>query len=540
MKITNKYILVIGVLLVLPLVYWGWHCAQSSFQSPPPSSDLLPIPEPNLDNLESSVQERLQGARVKFEQQRKNEANHAQAYGTLGMMYHAHQLAETASPCYLNAHKLHPEDFRWCYYLALLTMEAGEYEQTISYLKETMEHLPERHTATPSQRVVVLYYLGEMYLARNEWEPAQKSFEQALAEDTTCVGARVGLGQVAAVRGDSERAVSHWEQALTVVPSAQTLHYLLATEYRKLGNDKQSEHHLKEMDHSTKLKLIPADPLFTQLRMLAESANLYVHQGNVAFQAKQFEAAAKAFRNALAMDSEDPSIRAKLAATLVTLNDVDQAREEYGKVLEQDPKNVMANYGLGVLAAQDRNDDVALNYYHSVLDVDPNHQQARFNLANSLIRLGKYQDSASHFQQVIKRSPDNADARLGHAMCLLHLNQFFEALETLQEARTAVSDHAGVKHVLARLLVTAPEESVRNGTEGLRLAEELVRVEARLDYVETLAMAYAEVGRFQEAIELQRKMITSAQQAKRHDHVTRLQNNLKLYEQNRPCRAPLP
>lgn len=62
---------------------------------------------------------------------------------------------------------------------------------------------------------------------------------------------------------------------------------------------------------------------------------------------------------------------------------------------------------------------------------------------------------------------------------------------------------------LAWLLATVPEDALRNGAEALRLAEKVTRLAGRsdLDYVGTLAAALAEVGRFDEAAELQADVV---------------------------------
>ena len=58
------------------------------------------------------------------------------------------------------------------------------------------------------------------------------------------------------------------------------------------------------------------------------------------------------------------------------------------------------------------------------------------------------------------------------------------------------------------------------------------------EVTETLAMALAEVGRFDEAVKRQTEAIRDARRAGRADLAARLGANLRLYEARRPCRTP--
>jgi len=68
--------------------------------------------------------------------------------------------------------------------------------------------------------------------------------------------------------------------------------------------------------------------------------------------------------------------------------------------------------------------------------------------------------------------------------------------------------------------------------------QRLTRDQHSLGTTETMAMALAELGRFDEAAEWQRNAIGMASQAGRLDVASRLAANLRLYEARRPCRVP--
>src|SRR4029453_11187512 len=95
----------------------------------------------------------------------------------------------------------------------------------------------------------------------------------------------------------------------------------------------------------------------------------------------------------------------------------------------------------------------------------------------------------------------------------------------------------GFPHALARVLAAAPDDRVRDGARALAIATDLLKTQKTPGLAETMAMALAEVGRFDEAVKWQRDAIALYQGAP-PALVTRLMQNLREYENRRPCRTP--
>ena len=97
------------------------------------SSDLEPVPFPNLSAMEESVRKQLEDFQDELKAliQRPGSPSRqlAQAYGRMGNLYHTYVLWEAGETCYRNALQLAPQDFRWPYYLALLYEAGGDLEK---------------------------------------------------------------------------------------------------------------------------------------------------------------------------------------------------------------------------------------------------------------------------------------------------------------------------------------------------------------------------------------------------------------------------
>ncbi|MFB3133846.1 MAG: hypothetical protein ACE10K_15110, partial [Rhodothermales bacterium] len=89
-----------------------------------------------------------------------------------------------------------------------------------------------------------------------------------------------------------------------------------------------------------------------------------------------------------------------------------------------------------------------------------------------------------------------------------------------------------------RVLSASSDASVRDGPHALKIAERLAATLPRAETLESLAMAYAEVGRFSEASRHQREAIRAAEQQGLHFWLGHLNDNLLRYEQGKPCRTP--
>jgi tetratricopeptide (TPR) repeat protein len=115
------------------------------------------------------------------------------------------------------------------------------------------------------------------------------------------------------------------------------------------------------------------------------------------------------------------------------------------------------------------------------------------------------------FRKVIEAEPRHAAARRGEIVALLLTGRYGEARVRLQEALREFPQDAQLAHVQARLLATVPDPRVRDGRLALEIARRLAAARQDLRVRETLALALAEAGRFDEAVEVQRGVVGEAE-----------------------------
>jgi serine/threonine protein kinase/tetratricopeptide (TPR) repeat protein len=107
-------------------------------------------------------------------------------------------------------------------------------------------------------------------------------------------------------------------------------------------------------------------------------------------------------------------------------------------------------------------------------------------------------------------------------------------VERLRKAATGGDPQA--LNEAAWLLATCPDAAVRDGPDAVAYAEKAVSATNRKNFgfLDTLAAAYAEVGRFSDAVRVQKEAIATVASDERS--AKDLGSRLKLYEANTPCR----
>ena len=131
--------------------------------------------------------------------------------------------------------------------------------------------------------------------------------------------------------------------------------------------------------------------------------------------------------------------------------------------------------------------------------------------------------------------PD-APAYYNLALARVMQRKFDDAEQNLRQAIKLKPDWAAALNDLAWLLATAPQSELRNGPEAVRLAEHACSLEGtnEVRFWGTLDAAYAEAGRFDEAINTAEKVQRLATAANQKDLVQAAEQRLALYRKRQP------
>ncbi len=171
------------------------------------------------------------------------------------------------------------------------------------------------------------------------------------------------------------------------------------------------------------------------------------------------------------------------------------------------------------------------------VELAPENQHISFQLGGLLASLGRFEEAGPVFAAVVALDPQNSAARRGEVTAIIVQGRYRDARRKLEEGLVALPRDGQLAHTLARLTATAPLDDVRDGELALQLALKVYEVVKNYETGETVAMAYAETGRYEQAVAQQRKLIEQAEKADESKKLEGLNQRLLTYLRNEPWRA---
>jgi tetratricopeptide (TPR) repeat protein len=492
------------------------------------------IPEPDLSRHEETARRQVATAREELAAVLNmpgvaDEAR-ADAYGRVGMAYHAYGLLDAAEAAYRNATALAPAEARWWYYLGHAQKERGDLDAAAASFGRATEVAPE---SIPSAVA-----LGRIELDRGNTDQAVRHFERAAEVDPGSAAALVGLGQAALASGDHAAAAERFERALAIDPAAGQVRYSLGLAYRGLGREDEAAE-LLAAGGGDPVRM--DDPWMAALDGMRGGFRVHLDRGTRHFEEGRLEEALAEFRAAADEAPDDPTVLVNLGSTLTKLERYGEAVEAYRAALAAAPDTVMAHFNLGTLAARFGHDDRAIEHYEAALAIDPSHASSHFNMANALRRLARHDDALPHYRAVLAADPGNRAARHGEVFALLRLERYAEAKQRIEEGVAALPDDPVLEIALVRVLAAAPVEGVRDGERALGLARSLAEERGQgMGNMLAYAQAAAEAGQFDEAVRIQEAVIEQARRANVGPVLRDLEADYRSYQARKPSRVPWP
>jgi tetratricopeptide (TPR) repeat protein len=495
----------------------------------PPRKDLVALHWPDLTTVEEGVREQILKLQTRLAATAtdpiSSDAELSDAYSRMGQIYHAYSLTSPARDCYLNAGRLAPKDFRWAYLLAKLDHQEGRFEEAISNYRLARTLRPD-YLAVPVN-------LGNIFVELDRLAEAGQSFNAALAIDADDPATHYGLGQIAISKRNYSEAVKHFEKTLARVPGATRVHYALAMAYRGLGNTEKVKAHLAQQG-SVGVRV--SDPLVDSLQDLIQGERVFLSRGKLAFEAQRYADAAVEFRKAVAAKPDSFTARVNLGAALTQTGDLRGAAEQFEAAIRLEPEKASAHYNLAVILARQNKHDEAIAHLRSALNSDPSDLIARYFLAQQMLKIDRADEALAEFSRVVQADPNNEDALLEQVKLLYRNGKFKQALEAIENGHLQYPQKGSTAAMLAYLLATSPELELRNGARSLALAQRAYTATGSPQHAALVAMALAEVGRCNEAVEWQRKALVAAEQQGHTNLIAKLKADLKSYEATQTCR----
>lgn len=356
----------------------------------------------------------------------------------------------------------------------------GDVGGAVEELSRLLETFPE--DGDPAARARVDYVVGTLLARLGRWEEAETHLRRALELDPELAAARVRLARALARTERPKAALELLDRQLAETPESWDARLERATVLAALGRGEAAAAALEE--------LVGERP---------ESGEAWLRLASIRGQLGDEPGALRALENAVRRDlpaADRPTAHQRLAELLKRRGEIERAIAQYEQALEADPGFLKARLALGGLLAQS----------------------------------GRYGEAAEIYHRAVEQAPEDEAARLAETTALILAGRHGQARERLEAGLEVLPDSPALLRTLARHLAASPDRSVRDGARALELARRALEIEPTLENAETLAMAQAEAGRFDQAAATQEEILRRAREAGAPRQVlARLETNLERY-----------
>ena len=202
--------------------------------------------------------------------------------------------------------------------------------------------------------------------------------------------------------------------------------------------------------------------------------------------------------------------------------------------------NDVALNNLGVIFLDKGQLDDAISNLRAAIDLRPENAPAHDNLAKALLKKGQVSEAMVHYRKFLELDPANVEARNTLGTALIQQGHVREAVEQWQEVLARQPENGNAASNLAWVFATCPEDSIRDGARATQLGERALRISGgKIPMIyKVLAAAYAENGRFADAVETAQRGADLASNQGNPALAAELESNIALYKSGRPLRDP--
>ena len=200
--------------------------------------------------------------------------------------------------------------------------------------------------------------------------------------------------------------------------------------------------------------------------------------------------------------------------------------------------NIIAECNLGLALHESGKDDEALQHFENSVRINRHQPEVLSSLGVFYLEQGRIEDSLAYLQEALEIEPRLQDGHYNLGNTYLAIGKANEAIAEYQRALEIEPDDTASLNNQAWILATWPDPSVRNGVKAVALAERADSLTRHRNQIiaATLAAAYAETGRFADAIRAAERALQIAAAERNEARASSIQEQLQTYKAGEPYR----
>jgi Flp pilus assembly protein TadD len=302
------------------------------------------------------------------------------------------------------------------------------------------------------------------------------------------------------------------------------------------------------------------------LQACGESAVARSNLAKAYFDEGKYDLAVQHYREVIRLNPNYPTAEHDLGISLARLGKFEEAEEQFRIAVRKNPRWARPHYHRGLALRDLGRRQEAMEEFNEALRQDEGWATAHLELGKLFFAGGRYTDAADHFRSSLELGYHDPDNYYGLGRSLVRLGKFADAIDPLTRAvslvphqwhwrcllgfaldKSGATDaakeqyqevsrlHAAWREALnqeALVLATHPDSGQRNGDQALEAAQMLCQATGNRDarFLDTLAVAYAETGKYALAVATARQALEVASSNHQEKLVEEIKERLQNYE----------
>lgn len=330
------------------------------------------------------------------------------------------------------------------------------------------------------------------------------------------------LGSLLAKDNKLDEAITHYRTALQLKPDYPEAHFFLGNAF-----DQQGKLDEAIAEYQKALWFKPA----------TEPAHVLL--GIALGKKGQSEEAAAHFLGAIKFNPDSAVAHNNLARIRHTQGRLDDAIVHYTIAVKVDPNLAQAHNNLGVILLQKGRLAEGTAALRESLRLNSTNAETQVNLAFALNQQNQWAEATDLFAKSVTPSDRNPNALYQFGLALYHMGKTREAMSHYASALLIQSDFAESLDGLAWILCTSTNSDFRNAAQSLGMAQRACELTDHRNprYLRTLSAAYAECGRFEEAIAAIESAKASATNSNDRAMLIECEQMLAAFNSSKPWRT---
>ena len=245
------------------------------------------------------------------------------------------------------------------------------------------------------------------------------------------------------------------------------------------------------------------------------------------------------FSTGLVAVNDPAELSAALAKAFYEKGDFDAAIREADAAIKLDPKMASAYYFRGASNQGKAEYYKALVDYNRALHFDPKYTNALGGRADIYYFTHQNRLAIEDYTAFIAAMPISPVAYARRATCHYALGEHRQTVMDYEKAIALDPNLLEAINGLAWVLATSPVDGIRNGLMAVGYGEKALSLAGQNEkflYMDTLATAYAEAGRFTDAVSMQTKAISLIPENYDAKESAQFKARLQSYKEHKPWR----